>query len=109
MDGLFNPQALRLVLKEWPLEDESIETHDDRSYVEKEGGDHLEDEILGPHYQNRADIITNLRYTPISIAATNQPPNRWCAARARGIEVVLSQHGTALLRLVQSTDPAEIV
>ena len=62
MDGLFNPQALRLVLKEWPLEDESIETHDDRTYVKKKDRDHMEDELWDayPHDQNRADIITNL-------------------------------------------------
>jgi len=32
---LFNPQALRLVLKEWPEEEREIEKHDDGTYVKK--------------------------------------------------------------------------
>lgn len=35
MDGLFNPQALEFVLKEWPLEDENSDKHNDGTYVRK--------------------------------------------------------------------------
>ncbi len=39
LDGLFNPEALRVILREWPEKDpKTHETHDDGTYVKKKIG-----------------------------------------------------------------------
>jgi hypothetical protein len=72
LDGIFNPQALRAVLAEWPLPtDASLEHHDDGTYsVKKLGttwqtnfGSHTHDyltELAGPRFLQILQHVTGI-------------------------------------------------
>src|SRR6476646_6651800 len=72
MRDLFNPEALRLVLDEWPVEESSIEKHDDGTYVKKKTGTTWKTKF-GPHTQR---YFTELA-APAFLQVLQKVTNMW--------------------------------
>jgi hypothetical protein len=69
---LFNPDALRLVLKEWPEEDRNVETHDDGTYVKKKTGTTWKTKF-GPHTQRYFAELSS----PAFLQSLQKVTNMW--------------------------------
>jgi hypothetical protein len=67
---LFNPQALRLVLKEWPEEERDIEKHDDGTYVKKKTGTTWKTKF-GPHTQRYFTELSSPGFLQVLQKVTN--------------------------------------
>ncbi|MFL6451973.1 MAG: 2OG-Fe(II) oxygenase [Bryobacteraceae bacterium] len=72
MQDLFNPQALRLVLEEWPVKDQNVEKHDDGTYVKKKTGTTWKTKF-GPHTQRYFNELSS----PAFLQTLQKVTNMW--------------------------------
>ncbi len=72
LKDLFNPQALRAVLDEWPTEEGNLEKHDDGTYVKKKTGTTWKTQF-GPHTQRYFVALSS----PAFLQTLQKVTNMW--------------------------------